>query len=301
MISKFILGIDVGGSFIKAGIIQTCGKEKAEIIHLQEIQTPVAVMETQQTLHRLAAEILAVAKEKNLTIDGIGVGCPGPLDLKEGKTLNTPNIPQQMRVLDPLRPFHLPLKLENDANCFGLAEARFGKGRDVKILVGITLGTGFGSCLVINKQLYVGRGNATELGHTTISFTEYTKQEPQKGTVEHYISKAAQVRYAEQQGLHVSDPEELHHLAEKGNKMQQARNAFAVYGKYLGITLANAINIFDPEMIILGGKCTCSFPFFERAMHEEIKKRAVIEGVPVLTSDLKDAGVIGAAALFFLG
>ena len=97
----------------------------------------------------------------------------------------------------------LPIKIENDANCFGLAEAHFGAAKSKKTVFGITLGTGFGSCLIISKKLFTGRGNATEFGHTTINFDEKKEKDGNtcQGSVEYYISKAAQVRYAEELGL----------------------------------------------------------------------------------------------------
>lgn len=290
--NSFIIAIDIGGSTIKTGLVAADGK-LSKILRYKTAKTATAI---QKTLQCAVKELTKEAEKRKTQIIGIGIGCPGPLDTKVGKTLNTPNIPQNMELKKPLWDYKLPLQVENDANCFGMAEAYYGGGKNTASMIGITLGTGFGSCFLIEKKLYTGRGNAIEFGHTTINFDGEITENKLQGTVEYYISKAAQLRYATEQGLHVLDPKELHQLAEKDN--QQAKAAFATYGFYLGIALANIINILDPELVMLGGACANSYKFFKKAMEEQLQKRLIVAQPPIAVSSLQEPGILGAAGLF---
>ena len=183
------IGIDIGGSSIRAGLVSDSG----EILQLGKQKTVQTAEGIQSILKQLVAALILYADKNNITIKGIGIGSPGPLDKEKGMILNTPNLPNNIELKEPLqKAFPIPVVVENDANCFGLAEVHFGKAKDKRYVLGITLGTGFGSCLVIDKKLYLGRGNATEFGHTTIKYDGEKTQTTFPGSVEFYVSKASQ-------------------------------------------------------------------------------------------------------------
>ena len=179
------LGIDIGGSSIKVGIVS-----RGKIIQIEKVKTP-----EKNKKEFLEALFSVVDKLYSKKIKSIGIGCPGPLN--EKGTLNTPNIPKNMNILDPLKKkYKIPIKLENDANCFALAEANYGKAKNAKNVVCLTLGSGVGSSFIINKKLYKGRGNATEIGHMTIKFDGYSGQDNIPGSFENHCGSAALKRIA---------------------------------------------------------------------------------------------------------
>src|SRR3990167_10637574 len=149
-----IIGVDLGGTNIKTGLINLEGKviKKCEIPTQAEKGTKIIIN-----------NIISSIKEVSLgNIAGIGIGSPGPLDYKKGVILKSINVPFKNT---PLRKiiqdkFKIKTYLDNDANCFALAEAIFGQGKKYENVVGITLGTGIGGGAIINKRIYHGRSNS---------------------------------------------------------------------------------------------------------------------------------------------
>jgi glucokinase len=285
------IGIDLGGSSISAGLVDK------EMIHFLKEKTPADAAGIQSVLKKLVGELLVFADSQGMQVKGIGIGSPGPLDKENGMILNTPNLPQNMELRKPLQEvFPLPIIIENDANCFGLAEAHFGAGVGKRFVGGFTLGTGVGTCFLMDKKLFLGRGNATEFGHSTLKFDDNAGLDGRRGSVEYYLGKEAQLRYIKEAGFGTMRPREVHDLASQGDV--QASEVFKEYGKYLGIAIANFANTLDPEIVVLGGGAANSFAFFKETMFAEMKDRLIVEPVEVVASNLKHPGVLGAAALF---
>jgi len=273
------LGIDIGGNSIKAAIIS-----HGKIIKKLEVKTG---KEKKIIIEQLINII------KKLDKNNIGIGCPGPLDIKKGIILNTPNIPlQNVRLKQILKKkFRKKIFIDNDANCFTLAEALYGAARKNKYVIGLTLGTGIGSGFVIDKKIYHGRGKATELGHTTINFSGPKCNCGNKGCAESYLNANAIVKKSK---LKIKNPAELYFLAKKHNK--QALKEWKEYGKLLGIFIANIVDSFDPDIIVIGGNIAKAWNFFNKSMLEE-SKRAIIKPCKVVKAKLKDSGIIGAGSL----
>ena len=249
-------------------------------------------------MKKIVGELLVFADSHGKQVKGIGIGSPGPLDKEKGIVLNTPNLPQNMELRKPLQEvFPLPIIIENDANCFGLAEAHFGAGVGKRFVGGFTLGTGVGTCFLMDKKLFLGRGNATEFGHSTLKFDDDCGADGRPGSVEYYLGKEAQIRYIKEAGFGTMRPREVHELASQGDV--QALEVFKEYGKYLGIALANFANTLDPEIVVLGGGAANSFKFFKETMFSEMKDRLIVEPIEVVSSSLEHSGVLGAAALFY--
>lgn len=284
-----ILGIDIGGTTIKAGIV-----EKGEIIKAEHRKTPETKEEFIATVLEITTQLYEQYKEH---ITSIGVGCPGPLDTQKGILLNTPNLPQNTDLGTPLRDaFSVPVVFDNDANCFTLGEAFYGAGKEKNIVLGITLGTGFGAGLCINKKLYQGRGNALELGHAIINCTE-TTQIPHlpSGAVEQYVSKSGLLRIAAMYDLTAPEPLDIFQLAEVKN--DKAIHVWKLYGEYLGVVVVNCIATFDPEIIVIGGSMNQAWKYFEESMFERIKQSHISSIPSIVRASLKEGGIIGASVL----
>lgn len=282
---KYLIGVDLGGTNIKTGLINLNGK----IIKKCEIPT-----ESKKGSKVVINNILnSIKKVKNGSIFGIGIGSPGPLNYKTGTILNPVNLPFRNTPLKKLiqNHFKLPTYLDNDANCFTLAEAVFGQGKKYENVVGITLGTGLGGGLILRKRIYHGRGNAAELGHMTIKYDGPKSRCKNHGCIETYA--AARGIKSIYNGK--DNPYTIYKLALKGNK--KAIKTFEKMGYYLGVGLTNIIYALDPDIIIMGGKISNSWKFFSRSMNKAFKERYFNKPCPIIKSKLKEAGILGAAAL----
>ena len=258
------IGVDIGGTTIKAGLIRN-----GELIEKIIVKTPK---------DKIVDKILFVIEFlNNSKVNFIGAGCPGPADYSKGIIGKTPNISQLkgVKLKEKIaKKFKKKVVMQNDASCFVLGEAlRLGK----KNVVGLTLGTGIGGGIVIDGKLYVGEGNAGELGHCTIKF-DGKKGDFNQGSLESYFSAKA-----------------IKRDFGKGPLELKSGKAWKEIGEKLGIGISNLINAFDPDVIVLGGKISRAFSKFKAGMNKEIKKRA-IRKVPVVVGK-EDSGIIGAANL----
>ena len=205
---------------------------------------------------------------------GVGIGVTGPLNEKRNLILNPPN--QKYLRLCPLakiikndlsKDFKIKTKMDNDVNCFTSGEALLGAGKQAKSVLGITLGTGVGAGMVINKKLYRGNfGSAGEVGHMVIKFDGPKCACGSSGCFEEYGSG----KFFKRKGV---DPKALSAEAGRGDK--EALKIFREYGSFVGIGLSNAINLFDPEMVVLGGGIANAYSLFIKEAKEEMKKRII--------------------------
>ena len=287
-----IIGIDVGGTKIMTGLLTLGGEVTGQAVKLPTGpgDPPEAIM---KRLYQSVEEALSLAGRPLSHVRGIGVGVPGPLNIRDGVFLN----PIQLRTLHhfPIRRviqdrFGLPVAVNNDANCFVLAESFFGAGAGAHTVVGFTLGTGFGCGIVINRRIYIGTSETAG----EIWFSPY-----KASFIEDYVSgRGLERSYRELTGPEVSPPQILE-AATEGRP--QALRAWEIFGQDLAYALAWSINILDPDLVVLGGSLTRGFEFFSRAMEEFL--RSHITGVPagktrVVPSELgESAGFIGAACL----
>ena len=281
---KSIIGVDLGGTNIKTALVSSNGK----ILKKYEIPTG-----TEKGTKAVISNIITTIKKvRSGKIIGIGIGSPGPMDYKKGTITNPVNLPfrnVQLRNIIQNK-FKIKTFLDNDANCFTLAEAVFGSGKKYNNVVGITLGTGLGGGIVINKKIYHGRNNAAELGHMTIKFDGLKAKSGNDGGIEEYAAARGIKRI-----FGGSNPYLIYKLALQGNK--KAIRTFEEMGHYLGINLTNIIYALDPDIIVIGGKISNSWKFFFKSMNKTIKKRYFSKPCPIVKSKLKDAGILGAGGL----
>jgi len=283
-----IIGIDLGGTNIKTALVTAKGK----IIKKYEIPTQ-ANKDSKTVLNNI---ISAVKEVKIGKITGIGIGSPGPLNYKTGTITNPVNLPFRNTPLRKIiqNKFKLKTFLDNDANCFALAETLFGKAKGHNNVIGLTLGTGIGGGIIINKKIYHGRGNAAELGHMTIDFHGPKSRCGNNGCIETHA--AARGILSRSKGIDVETTIDLYKLALKNNK--KALKVFSDIGEFLGIAITNQIYAFDPDIIVFGGKISNSWKFFSKSMNKTIRKRYFSKPCIVAKTALgREAGVLGAAAL----
>jgi glucokinase len=272
-----VIGLDIGGTKIKAGIADSSGKIKKRA----EISTESA-KGRKQVLQNIFKTIDSVMDHAA----AMCVGVPGTV--KDGKIIICPNVlclngVNIKRILE--RRYKIKVMVENDANCFALGEAVYGAGKKSKHMVGVTLGTGVGSGIIINKEIYHGMGNAGELGHTIINFDGIYK-----GEAEDYLS----ARWFSL--ICGKTPKEIFELAKKRDK--KSKEIFKNYGKTLGVFLTNIILTFDPDCIVVGGNIANAWKYFNKTMFAEIKKRAMLNNAKIVRRKLgDDAAVLGAAYL----
>ena len=260
------IGIDVGGTSIKGATI----KENGKILHrfsmpMDNKAAPEIVV---GELCSFVNETLANNKYEE-KIAGIGIGIPGTFNKETGVVVNCPNLPTWAGF--NLKQFiedkcHLYVKLVNDADAAALAEAKFGVGKQYEYVLMITLGTGVGGGIVINKNLYNGNlGMGAELGHMVIELDGRTCGCGRKGCFEAYASATALIKetkrmmeehpdtlmYEISNELGVVDARVAFQAEAKGDKY--AKEIVNDYVKYLSEGLMNYCNIFRPNVIVLSG------------------------------------------------
>ena len=272
-----ILGIDIGGTSIKAGVLVSG--------HLQDIRSmPTPALESQEVI----LEALATFIESYLpySFEGIGIGIPGLVDPKEGVVLGLANIPSfqhvELRKFLTIR-FGKPVFINNDANCFALGVYKFGVGKGFQNLVGITLGTGVGGGIIIHGKLYSGVNSAAG---------EWCGASYLDGTFEDYCSGKFFNR------VYQSRPKALAKLAQEGDPV--ALQAFDEFGTHVGELLKVILYSLAPEAIVLGVSIRKTFPLFEKSMRSTLQTFAypsVLEKLQVLVSDLDETAIHGAVAL----
>ncbi len=292
MEEKIVVGMDFGGTKIKFGLVLNDGTILGETLTLPTQSD----RRGDEIVGTMIDGIERVVQDSNLSmqqIHGIGIGSPGPLDLKKGIILEAPNLPTLHHF--PLGQtlesyFNLPVAINNDANCFVLGEACFGSAQQASIVCGATLGTGFGCGVVINRKIYEGStGTAAE-----VWCSPYADR-----TFEEYGSARAVSRVYQQITDQHLNSKEIYSLAQEND--QDAIAAWSKFGVHLGKMLAIITNLLDPDVIVIGGSVSHAWQFFYNSMlenlHENINQ-APREHLQIVQAALGDnAGLLGAAAL----
>lgn len=283
-----ILGIDVGGTSVKMGMISGQGEISAQ----KKFDTDIFVKEGfDKSLIKVVKDYL----KEHPDLRGIGIGFPGLLSADRRKVLLLPNIPaiKNMPIVDILRiefP-QLTVKIENDAKCAALGEYYFGENRGIDDFLLVTLGTGVGSGAMINKQLFIGgRGNGTEIGHM---LTRSGK------TLEQHVGLNQILAYAKEVTGKDLDMRGLCKEAIDGD--EKAKKVFAYMGNLLGETLVSVIRVIDVNTIFIGGGISAAFDFIVPALKEAVNANMPAYYTETLTvkpaSLHNDAGLLGAAGL----
>ncbi len=295
---KYAVGVDIGGTNSRIALVD----ENMNIVERTQFRTDAH--DPIPTIVRLSEALKDMAGDKELV--GMGVSCPGPLDLINGKVLNTPNLHdswQDFPIAGEIEKVTgIPTYLENDANLAALAEAVVGEGRDYNYVQFLTISTGLGSGQVINHKIYQG---AHGYGHE-VAYAPLWRNGPQHGKiypggVEAICSGTAITERAKKAGLDVQHAGEVNDLAKQDN--EASREIMDDAKEYLANFIAILIAITDPEIVILGGSVALKIPGFVQEVEDRVKEKVLTELKPyvkVRPSTLnEDSGLLGAACLAF--
>jgi glucokinase len=289
-----VIGVDLGGTKIATGSIDGEGR----VHERHEVPTPVESQEA--LLDGIARAIEPVASERP---GAIGIGIPSVIDRKTGRALGSVNIPlREVSLPDAIgERFGVPVLLENDANLAALAEWKLGAGRGAENLVVLTLGTGVGGGLVLDGALYRG---IAELGHVAVVADGPPCQGncTGRGHLEAVASGNAADRAAEKLWGEGATAELLVGRAEEGDP--EAVEALAGIGHLLGAAIGSFVNIFAPEVVIVGGGFgLAAFDFLYDSALEIARRETVVPDAlefRLIRAELgEDAGLIGAGLLAF--
>ena len=308
---KIVVGVDIGGTNTAVGIIDFNKNFIFEDSFLTEPEEGI-----EKFVNRLAKQIKVIYSKYSSTyiLEGIGIAAPGanyltgilesPANLKWG------NVP----MIDMMKEyFEIPIILINDAQAAALGEMEFGCAKEMKNFLVLTLGTGFGSGIVINGQLLYGEnGHAGEIGHTIVEKKGRQCNCGNKGCLETYVS-ATGIKRTVLDFLHrYKDESELRNIESKNISAKLisqlalqhdsiALKAFDYTGKILGIALANMVTYFDPQAIILTGGLVEADGLLLKPAREYFKKSllGIYNGrVQILKSSVQNnlAGLLGACS-----
>ena len=297
---EMILGIDVGGTSVKFGLVTPEG----------EIQNATRFMTADWVngigfVESMKKEIGEYLKKYPI-VKGVGIGWPGLVSLDRTKVILLPNIPSMVNVpiVEILRSEfpQIHFKIENDAKCAALGEFYFGENKRMQTFILLALGTGVGSGVMMSGKLFIGgRGNGTEVGHMLT--TRGKSLENQVG-INHLIAytKEQLAKDGGKSSLHAEaelSPKVIADHAAKGDALALA--VWADIGTIIGESLVNIVRVMDLNNILLGGGISGAFDYFVPNL-----KKAMLQHLPTYyTDDMyigkatleNDAGLLGAAGL----
>lgn len=316
---RFVLGIDIGGTNLVVGSVAEDGSALramgTEPTHAEAGATAVV-----DRLVALAERTIAQTRREvpGAQIVGVGVGAPGPLDTKSGIVLLTPNLgwvnmPLRQIIHDRLG---LPAALDNDANCAVLGEWWVGAARGARHAIGVTIGTGIGGGLVLDGKLFHGASDvAGEIGHTTIDTEGRRCKCGNYGCLEAYASGpniALRAIEAVEAGAESSlsrlvggelgliTAQTVYEAAHEGDEL--ALEVVNDTAKFLGAGIANLLNIFNPEVVVVCGGVTLAGDHLFVPLRREVARRAfkpAVQACRIVPGELiNTAGVYGAARVF---
>ncbi len=280
-----IIGIDIGGTYIKAGYYKD-----GKIIKKIKIETP----EKGKDIADKIIEIVYEVKEVN----GIGIGIPGMV--YRGRVIQAPNLKgfEGFEIEKYLKK-KIPFKfyIDNDANCAAIGEKYFGVAKNFKNFIVLTLGTGLGGGIFVDGKILRGKdGLAGEIGHMQVFPDGVRCNCGKRGCLEVYASKEGFKKILKED----IEPEEVSKRAREGIK--KYKKVFELMGFSLGIACGNLVNIFNPEAIIFTGGISKSYDLFKNIFLKTLKKNAfphLLKELKIRVSKFKeDSGIFGAIALF---
>ena len=308
MEKKYVVGVDLGGTKIYTALVDLEGN----IIKEKTVET-LAHEGEQAVMGRIIDTINYVIDGTNKDlIKSIGIGSPGPLDVKNGIIIENSNLPfKNFAIVKTIKEtYDLPTYLDNDANVATLGEFMFGAGKGTENMVFITASTGIGGGAVLNGKLFRGStGNALEVGHMTVSTEGPRCGCGNLGCAEALGSGTAIGKRAKEAVLSnvVTSLKNYENVTAKevfkeaANGDRVAKNILNTSLTYLGIAVANTITNFDPEKVVVGGGVVNGGDIVIDTIRNVVEERcmaAFVENCTIEKAVLGGkAGVLGAAAL----
>jgi glucokinase len=311
MASPRVIALDLGGTKLLSGVVDDEGVVQKRVVSATDTTSEDAVLNQVEE---------AVESLRDDEIGAIGVGIPSTIDQRRGEAVDSVNIPLTgVPFRDRLQDrFGMPAAIENDANAAALAEHRYGAGRGSRHMVMLTLGTGVGGGLILDGELYRGAiGAAGELGHITLDLDGPPCQGrcPGRGHLEAMASGTAADGYAREAAER--NPEgDLGRAAAEGKTVDarlavelaangpgDARDVLDHVGLHLGVGIASFVNIFNPELVVIGGGFSRAGDLLLEPARKVVRERALspardeVRIVPALLG--VEAGLIGAGLVGF--
>jgi glucokinase len=312
---KYAVGVDLGGTNIKLGIVS----EKGKIVKKTTVETK-ADDGPESVISQIKYGINVLLHENIYKINGIGIGAPGIVALKKGTVENPPNFPGWIKVnLGKIlqKEFKKDVHVENDANAAAIGELIFGAGKTVESFIMITLGTGVGGGIVYHQKIFRGEhGGAGEAGHTTIDYKGEKCKCGSYGCIETYAGNGYLVRRVQKELIKHKDsmiwnlisqnpdnlsPKIIDEAAVKGDIY--AQSVISDLGIRLGAAFSSMSNLLDITTFIIGGGVAGFGEPLLRTIKETMSQRVITPFRPrirVIPAKLKnDAGIKGASSLVF--
>lgn len=272
-----VIGVDLGGTKVRAGVALNGEIQK------QEQQLFRSSGSREETLRQLIDLLRSLAGPG---LKGIGLGVPSVIDVEKGIVYNVVNIPSWDCV--PLKDileeeFSVPVSINNDVNCFALGEHRFGLVKGYRNIVGITSGTGLGSGIINNNELFMG----SNCGAGEIGLLSYLDR-----NIEYYASG----NFFEV--FHGLSAIAAHDMAVGGS--QEALGWWRAFGRHMGHAIKTVVYAYDPEAIVIGGSLSKAFHLFQDAMYQSLEDFTFpqsIKKLKIFQSVHENITLLGAAAL----
>ena len=311
--SKYYIGIDIGGMSIKAGVVDENGKilEKRSCVTRAKENYTVIV----EDMYNLCKEVIEVCNLTETDIEAVGIGCPGTVDSKRGVITFAANL--NFNNVDIISEFkkhwNVRCEVNNDANCAALGEAKFGEEKNVTDALFVTLGTGIGTGFIIDGKIFEGDcGAGAEGGHICIKMNGEKCSCGERGCWEAYASATALLRQTakaakahpesimneliKENGLNGTVPFEAY---KKGDKT--ATRVIKNYVKYIAAGIVTLVNVFRPKVVMIGGGVSNAGEYFIKMIEEEVAQHVFGGKVNKIPKTVKavlgnDAGIVGAAA-----
>lgn len=319
--SRYAIGVDLGGTNLRVAAVSHDGR----LLEKLTLGTEVG-RGRDAVIDEMCAGIVQLGKKLGGSLDGIGIGVPGIIEMDSGMLRESPNLPGWSDYpvhAEIERRLNAPVVLENDANAAALGETWLGAARGFDHMCMITLGTGVGGGIVLDGKIWHGmNGMAGEVGHLTVDADGPKCNCGNRGCLEQYASATAVLRMARENagtsaGLKalVESPQlssrSVYELAESGDRAAGA--VFEKVGWALGIGIASLVNALNLPMYVIGGGVASSWDLFAPAMFEQLQARSFVYNATKpgeVTSGGKvtlvtraqlgsDAGLYGAARLGF--
>lgn len=274
-----VVGIDLGGTQIRGAVVN---EQRLSSLRTDRITASGSMEQILEEIFHLTDGLI------DDSIQAIGIGVPSVVDIEKGIVYDVQNIPSWTEV--PLKEYmedryHLPVIINNDANCFALGEKYFGKGKSLDSFIGLAIGTGIGAGVIIRGKLYAG----PNCGAGEFGMVEYLDQ-----CYEYYASGQFF------QNCHHTTGEEVFRRAQAGDTGAQA--VLSEMGTHLGNAIKMILYTYDPQTIILGGSISQAYQYYQESLWTRIRTFGYpksLDHFRIDISNLKNSGVLGAAALCY--
>ena len=320
--TKYIIGMDLGGTKISAGALSEDGQSThgvRSIATQAELGAEGVVDRILSVIDGVMEDTMKETGASRQDFIGIGAGAPGPLDREKGIVVVAPNLGwKDFPLSDRInKRFGIPVTLDNDANCATVGEWWLGAARGGTNVVGVTIGTGIGGGLIIDKKLYHGASDvAGEIGHTTIDVNGRYCKCGNYGCLEAYASGPAIATRAREALIREDTAsmlpamvdgqldritaETVYDAAKKGDGL--ANDIVRDTARYLGAGIATLLNVINPDVVVIAGGVTRAGEALFGPLRTEVRRRAfnpAVEAVRIVPAELPGtAGVVGAVAVF---